>query len=181
MWLGLPAVIRILILEFTIFEFELARKSSLNKKLIFWLMFHELKNPLEFFIGEFSVHEHMTLTSGFEQTIIIFFLWRLVFGPCIGRNKPLSVVDVTMPSLSLTFNPLPLTPPPCVVASRWEIWNLTVEPNSNYANVSWRHNFPAGSSEFVLEFTLDSKKPDQAHWSLKLGPILRKNKIKRAK
>ncbi|KAM4626044.1 neurofascin homolog (chicken) a [Polymixia lowei] len=37
-----------------------------------------------------------------------------------------------------------------------EIWNLTVEPNSNYANVSWRHNFPAGSSEFVLEFTLDS-------------------------
>uniref|UniRef100_A0A8C4IB94 Neural cell adhesion molecule L1 n=1 Tax=Dicentrarchus labrax TaxID=13489 RepID=A0A8C4IB94_DICLA len=42
-----------------------------------------------------------------------------------------------------------------------EIWNLTVEPNSNYANVSWRHNFPAGSSEFVLEFTLDSKKPAQ--------------------
>uniref|UniRef100_A0A8C4IBC7 Neurofascin homolog (chicken) a n=1 Tax=Dicentrarchus labrax TaxID=13489 RepID=A0A8C4IBC7_DICLA len=39
-----------------------------------------------------------------------------------------------------------------------EIWNLTVEPNSNYANVSWRHNFPAGSSEFVLEFTLDSDK-----------------------
>ncbi|KAM4587163.1 neurofascin homolog (chicken) a isoform 3-T6 [Odontesthes bonariensis] len=39
-----------------------------------------------------------------------------------------------------------------------EIWNLTVEPNSNYANVSWRHNFPAGSSEFVLEFTLDSEK-----------------------
>uniref|UniRef100_A0A7N6BDD1 Neural cell adhesion molecule L1 n=1 Tax=Anabas testudineus TaxID=64144 RepID=A0A7N6BDD1_ANATE len=39
-----------------------------------------------------------------------------------------------------------------------EIWNLTVEPNSNYANVSWRHNFPAGSSEFVLEFTLDSNK-----------------------
>ncbi|KAI4826877.1 hypothetical protein KUCAC02_030307 [Chaenocephalus aceratus] len=39
-----------------------------------------------------------------------------------------------------------------------EICNLTVEPNSNYANVSWRHNFPAGSSEFVLEFTLDSDK-----------------------
>uniref|UniRef100_A0A8C7TMS5 Neural cell adhesion molecule L1 n=1 Tax=Oncorhynchus mykiss TaxID=8022 RepID=A0A8C7TMS5_ONCMY len=37
------------------------------------------------------------------------------------------------------------------------IWNLTVEPNSNYANVSWNHNFPAGSSEFQLEFTLDSK------------------------
>ncbi|XP_041748217.1 neurofascin isoform X4 [Coregonus clupeaformis] len=36
------------------------------------------------------------------------------------------------------------------------IWNLTVEPNSNYANVSWNHNFPASSSEFQLEFTLDS-------------------------
>ncbi|XP_019911129.2 neurofascin homolog (chicken) a isoform X4 [Esox lucius] len=36
------------------------------------------------------------------------------------------------------------------------IWNLTVEPNSNYANVSWNHNFPGGSSEFQLEFTLDS-------------------------
>lgn len=37
-----------------------------------------------------------------------------------------------------------------------------MEPNSNYANVSWRHNFPASSSEFVLEFTLDSKKPDRS-------------------
>eukprot|EP00063_Salmo_salar_P048408 XP_014023243.1 PREDICTED: neurofascin-like isoform X3 [Salmo salar] len=36
------------------------------------------------------------------------------------------------------------------------IRNLTVKPNSNYANVSWNHNFPAGSSEFQLEFTLDS-------------------------
>lgn len=67
--------------------------------------------------------------------------------------------------MPLTFNPLPLTPP-CVVAPGWEISNLTVEPNSNYANVSWRHNFPAGSSEFVLEFTLDSKKPDQAQLEL---------------
>ncbi|XP_039971770.1 neurofascin homolog (chicken) a isoform X1 [Xiphias gladius] len=45
-----------------------------------------------------------------------------------------------------------------LVALGRKIWNLTVEPNSNYANVSWRHNFPAGSSEFVLEFTLDSDK-----------------------
>ncbi|XP_055724855.1 neurofascin-like isoform X7 [Salvelinus fontinalis] len=36
------------------------------------------------------------------------------------------------------------------------IWNLTVKPNSNYANISWNHNFPTGSSEFQLEFTLDS-------------------------
>ncbi|KAF3856883.1 hypothetical protein F7725_017606 [Dissostichus mawsoni] len=42
--------------------------------------------------------------------------------------------------------------------SPMKIWNLTVEPNSNYANVSWRHSFLADSSEFVLEFTLDSDK-----------------------
>ncbi|XP_077428335.1 neurofascin homolog (chicken) a isoform X4 [Vanacampus margaritifer] len=63
----------------------------------------------------------------------------------------------------------PTAPPPVLVinknidknvlvATGREIWNLTVEHNSNYANVSWRHNFPAGSSEFVLEFTLDSDK-----------------------
>ncbi|KAG7273378.1 hypothetical protein CRUP_026369 [Coryphaenoides rupestris] len=43
-----------------------------------------------------------------------------------------------------------------LVAPGREIWNLTVKPNSNYANVSWKHNFPAGSSGFALEFTLDS-------------------------
>ncbi|CAF95092.1 unnamed protein product, partial [Tetraodon nigroviridis] len=43
-----------------------------------------------------------------------------------------------------------------------EIWNVTVEPNSNYANISWKHNFPASSSEFVLEFTLDSDKTVKA-------------------
>ncbi|KAM6928306.1 neurofascin homolog (chicken) a [Xenentodon cancila] len=40
-----------------------------------------------------------------------------------------------------------------------EIWNLTVDSHSDYANVSWRHNFPADSSEFVLELTLDSDNP----------------------
>ncbi|KAM3621064.1 uncharacterized protein V6R79_005407 [Siganus canaliculatus] len=44
------------------------------------------------------------------------------------------------------------------VFSEREIWNVTVEPNSNYANVSWSHSFPQGTSEFVLEFTLDSDK-----------------------
>ncbi|XP_055364735.1 neurofascin homolog (chicken) a isoform X5 [Betta splendens] len=52
-----------------------------------------------------------------------------------------------------------------LVSPEREIWNLTVEPNSNYANVSWSHNFPAGSSEFVLEFTLDSDK------TLKVVPV----------
>uniref|UniRef100_A0A8C9QY87 Neural cell adhesion molecule L1 n=1 Tax=Scleropages formosus TaxID=113540 RepID=A0A8C9QY87_SCLFO len=41
-------------------------------------------------------------------------------------------------------------------APRRQIWNLTVEPNSNYADVSWKHNFPTNGSEFVLEFTLKS-------------------------
>ncbi|KAM3621056.1 uncharacterized protein V6R79_005407 [Siganus canaliculatus] len=45
-----------------------------------------------------------------------------------------------------------------LVFSEREIWNVTVEPNSNYANVSWSHSFPQGTSEFVLEFTLDSDK-----------------------
>uniref|UniRef100_A0A3P9Q6P6 Neural cell adhesion molecule L1 n=1 Tax=Poecilia reticulata TaxID=8081 RepID=A0A3P9Q6P6_POERE len=40
---------------------------------------------------------------------------------------------------------------------RREIWNLTVVPNSYYANVNWSHNFPA-DSKFVLEVTLDSNK-----------------------
>ncbi|XP_057702430.1 neurofascin homolog (chicken) a isoform X4 [Corythoichthys intestinalis] len=68
-----------------------------------------------------------------------------------------------------TTEATPATPPPVLVIDRnsdnnvlvvprREIWNLTVEHNSNYANVSWRHNFPAGSSEFVVEFTLDSDK-----------------------
>uniref|UniRef100_A0A8C1P2Q2 Neurofascin homolog (chicken) a n=1 Tax=Cyprinus carpio TaxID=7962 RepID=A0A8C1P2Q2_CYPCA len=38
-----------------------------------------------------------------------------------------------------------------------KIWNLTVDANNDYANVSWKHNFSVDSSEFVLEFTLDSK------------------------
>ncbi|MED6272247.1 hypothetical protein CHARACLAT_028222, partial [Characodon lateralis] len=43
----------------------------------------------------------------------------------------------------------------CLVAPLREIWNLTVVPNSYYANVNWIHNFPT-DSKFVLEVTLDS-------------------------
>ncbi|KAJ8259471.1 hypothetical protein GJAV_G00169690 [Gymnothorax javanicus] len=43
-----------------------------------------------------------------------------------------------------------------VAAGGRQIWNLTVEPNSDYANVSWNHNFPPDSNEFVVEITLDS-------------------------
>ncbi|XP_046730782.1 neurofascin homolog (chicken) a isoform X5 [Silurus meridionalis] len=45
---------------------------------------------------------------------------------------------------------------PFLLAPHVKIWNLTVDANSDYANVSWKHNFPVDSSEFVLEFTLDS-------------------------
>ncbi|XP_016119681.1 neurofascin-like [Sinocyclocheilus grahami] len=42
------------------------------------------------------------------------------------------------------------------IAPNVKIWNLTVDANNDYANVSWKHNFSVDSSEFVLEFTLDS-------------------------
>lgn len=32
-----------------------------------------------------------------------------------------------------------------------------MDANNDYANVSWKHNFSVDNSEFVLEFTLDSK------------------------
>lgn len=56
-----------------------------------------------------------------------------------------------------------------------------MEPNSNYANVTWKHNFPAGSSEFVLEFTLDSKKPDPVHVDLPKPNVLTGLEKKRKK
>ncbi|XP_028853428.1 neurofascin homolog (chicken) a isoform X3 [Denticeps clupeoides] len=66
-----------------------------------------------------------------------------------------TLVATTSPTrmvTSKTVDSSKLVPAP----PRKEIWNLTVEPNSNYANVSWEHNFPADSSEFVLEYTLES-------------------------
>ncbi|XP_060765997.1 neurofascin homolog (chicken) a isoform X3 [Neoarius graeffei] len=45
---------------------------------------------------------------------------------------------------------------PFMLVPHVKIWNLTVDANSDYANVSWKHNFTVDSSEFVLEFTLDS-------------------------
>uniref|UniRef100_A0A7N6F9J3 Neurofascin homolog (chicken) a n=1 Tax=Anabas testudineus TaxID=64144 RepID=A0A7N6F9J3_ANATE len=74
-----------------------------------------------------------------------------------------TTTTTTTPSTTTTTTteaPTTTTSPVLVTTKRIDqnIWNLTVEPNSNYANVSWRHNFPAGSSEFVLEFTLDSNK-----------------------
>nr|XP_015198158.1 PREDICTED: neurofascin isoform X5 [Lepisosteus oculatus] len=46
----------------------------------------------------------------------------------------------------------PVPDRPVLVAPGRRIWNLTVEPNSNYANVSWEHNFPPDSTAFVIEF-----------------------------
>nr|XP_046237307.1 neurofascin homolog (chicken) a isoform X3 [Scatophagus argus] len=88
----------------------------------------------------------------------------------ISTSTPTTTTSTTTPSTTTTTTEATTTTTPPVlvttkridqnvlVAPGLEIWNLTVEPNSNYANVSWRHNFPAGSSEFVLEFTLDSDK-----------------------
>uniref|UniRef100_A0A674ME45 Neural cell adhesion molecule L1 n=1 Tax=Takifugu rubripes TaxID=31033 RepID=A0A674ME45_TAKRU len=66
-----------------------------------------------------------------------------------------TTTTTTTPAATRATAP-PLSSSSTMVPER-AIWNVTVEPNSNNANVSWRHNFPAGSSEFVLEFTLDSK------------------------
>uniref|UniRef100_A0A667XHA6 Neural cell adhesion molecule L1 n=1 Tax=Myripristis murdjan TaxID=586833 RepID=A0A667XHA6_9TELE len=37
-----------------------------------------------------------------------------------------------------------------------DIWNVTAVPNTHHADVRWRHNLPAGISQFVIEYTLDS-------------------------
>lgn len=86
-------------------------------------------------------------TSGFERTVI-----------SIDPDQSLCV--------ALCLWPLTLYPPCVVVAPSRKIWDVTAEPNSNYTNINWRHNFPAGSSEFVLEFTLDSKNPDRGQSEL---------------
>ncbi|XP_044068782.1 neurofascin homolog (chicken) a isoform X2 [Siniperca chuatsi] len=90
--------------------------------------------------------------------------------PTATTSTTTTTTTTTTPSTTTTTTEATttITPPVLVttkhtdqnvlVAPGREISNLTVEPNSNYANVSWRHNFPAGSSEFVLEFTLDSNK-----------------------
>uniref|UniRef100_UPI0037E77F66 neurofascin homolog (chicken) a n=1 Tax=Semicossyphus pulcher TaxID=241346 RepID=UPI0037E77F66 len=77
-------------------------------------------------------------------------------------TTPSTTTTTTTEATTTTTPPVPVTTKrtdQTVLATPGrDIWNLTVESNSNYANVSWRHNFPAGSSEFVLEFTLDSDK-----------------------
>uniref|UniRef100_A0A671UVJ4 Neurofascin homolog (chicken) a n=1 Tax=Sparus aurata TaxID=8175 RepID=A0A671UVJ4_SPAAU len=70
-------------------------------------------------------------------------------------TTPSTTTTTTTEATTTTTPPVLVTTKP---APGREIWNLTVVPNSNYANVSWRHNFPAGSSEFVLEYTLESNK-----------------------
>ncbi|XP_065811485.1 neurofascin isoform X3 [Labrus bergylta] len=72
-----------------------------------------------------------------------------------------STTTTTTPTTTTTEATTTTTTPvlvPTKLAPGLDIWNLTVEPEINDVNVNWRHNFPAGSSEFVLEFTLDSDK-----------------------
>uniref|UniRef100_A0A669D9D7 Neurofascin homolog (chicken) a n=1 Tax=Oreochromis niloticus TaxID=8128 RepID=A0A669D9D7_ORENI len=73
-----------------------------------------------------------------------------------GYPSPTTISPTTI-STSTTPTPTTTTSTTTIATtSTTEIWNLTVEPNSNYANVSWTHNFPPGSSDFVLEFILNS-------------------------
>ncbi|XP_027859436.1 neurofascin homolog (chicken) a isoform X18 [Xiphophorus couchianus] len=105
-----------------------------------------------------------------------------VFSPTPTPLPPLPPTTIPPTTISITTpTPPPTTPPttttteattpstvPVLVTTkrvdqnvlvipRREIWNLTVVPNSYYANVNWSHNFPA-DSKFVLEVTLDSNK-----------------------
>ncbi|XP_042563799.1 neurofascin homolog (chicken) a isoform X5 [Clupea harengus] len=82
-------------------------------------------------------------------------------------TAPTTAPDTPIPTLAPTIPYARMVPTKGVefkiLATPWkEIWNLTVKPNSNYANVSWEHNFPADSSEFVLEYTLQSNKSRQS-------------------
>lgn len=53
------------------------------------------------------------------------------------------------------FSPLTplLTRPPA--PDEQSIWNVTVLPNSKWANITWKHNFRPGT-DFVVEY-IDSK------------------------
>uniref|UniRef100_A0AAY4DMI3 Neurofascin n=1 Tax=Denticeps clupeoides TaxID=299321 RepID=A0AAY4DMI3_9TELE len=79
--------------------------------------------------------------------------------PTTIPTTTISTSTTTTTTVTLSTTLVATTSPTRMVTSKTvdsKIWNLTVEPNSNYANVSWEHNFPADSSEFVLEYTLES-------------------------
>lgn len=57
-----------------------------------------------------------------------------------------------IPPLSSPLTPL-LTHPPA--PDEQSIWNVTVLPNSKWANITWKHNFRPGT-DFVVEY-IDSK------------------------
>lgn len=57
-----------------------------------------------------------------------------------------------MPPLSSPLTPL-LTRLPA--PDEQSIWNVTVLPNSKWANITWKHNFRPGT-DFVVEY-IDSK------------------------
>uniref|UniRef100_A0A8C9QW76 Neural cell adhesion molecule L1 n=1 Tax=Scleropages formosus TaxID=113540 RepID=A0A8C9QW76_SCLFO len=72
-------------------------------------------------------------------------------------TSPTTTASITTTTTTTTITMITTVPTVILsTAPRRQIWNLTVEPNSNYADVSWKHNFPTNGSEFVLEFTLKS-------------------------
>ncbi|KPP78868.1 neurofascin-like [Scleropages formosus] len=77
-------------------------------------------------------------------------------------TSPTTTASITTTTTTTTITMITTVPTVILsTAPRRQIWNLTVEPNSNYADVSWKHNFPTNGSEFVLEFTLKSKDEKQ--------------------
>lgn len=96
-----------------------------------------------------------TLQAVLSQVALSRYWWKNGMTKLQWDRDHEAVCTCNCAFLPMTFN-LSLLLPHVVTPGR-EIWNVTVEPNSNYANISWKHNFPASSSEFVLEFTLDSK------------------------
>lgn len=69
---------------------------------------------------------------------------------CVHVCVHMGVSPELPPSSPLT--PL-LTCPPA--PDRQSIWNVTVLPNSKWANITWKHNFGPGT-DFVVEY-IDSK------------------------
>ncbi|KAI1890658.1 hypothetical protein AGOR_G00155920 [Albula goreensis] len=80
-------------------------------------------------------------------------------GEVYAQESPHSANEV-VPTDVWVLTTVPTTPSTTTTttatAQERKIWNLTVEPNSDYANVSWNHDFPPDSIEFFVEFTLDS-------------------------
>ncbi|XP_061076470.1 neurofascin homolog (chicken) a [Conger conger] len=67
-----------------------------------------------------------------------------------------STTVTTTPSTTTTATTAPTKSVDVLASAGTQIWDLTVDANSDYANVSWNHDYPPNNCEFVVEITLDS-------------------------